>query len=126
MVKTKDKTYSVAVLSFAVTRARWNIEKSGERYYVEERVYNSLFYNVYNNSGTEPEHSKDYKRETRIARKRLYISDEKTEDEKILLVYPKPKALTFTYPRFDYINSGDNVFGYKVLFEDDFFEKIKK
>lgn len=126
IVKTKDKTYTVTVLAFPTIRGRWNIEKVKDRYYAEARVYNNMFYNVYNNSGTEPEFSKDYRRETRIARKRFYISAEKTEEEKLLLVYPKPKALTYTDFKLEHINSGDTVFGYKVLFEDDFFKAFER
>jgi len=126
LVKTKGKTYNVTVLAFPVVRGRWNIEKAENRYYAEVRVYNNMFYNVYNNSGTEPEFSKDYRRETRIARKRLYLSPEKTEEEKILFVYPKPKALTYTDFKLEHINSGNTVFGYKVLFETDFFAMFEK
>ena len=125
LVKTENKTYDVTVLAFPTIRGRWNLERVADRYYAEVRAYNNLFFNVYNNSGTEPDHSKDYKRETRIARKRLYISPEKGEGEKILLVYPKPKALTYTDHKFGYINSGDVVFGYKVLFDDDFFKMLE-
>lgn len=124
-VKARGKTYAVAVLAFPVTRGRWNIEKTNGRYFAEVRAYNNMFYNVYNNSGTEPEHSKDYRRERRVARKRLYLSDEKSEGEKILLVYPRPKALTYTENRLSYINSGDSVFGYKVMYDEDFFGSFK-
>ena len=124
-VKTKDKIYRVTVLAFAVTRGRWNIEKAEDRYYAEVRAYNNMFYRVHNNSGTEPEHSKDYRRETRITRKRLYLSEEKTEGEKILLVYPKPKALTYADYKFHYASSGDKIFGYTALYEDDFFEMLQ-
>lgn len=126
LVKTEGKTYDVTVLAFPVIRGRWNIEKAGDRYYAEVRVYNNLFFDVYNNSGTEPEHAKDYKRETRISRRRLQLSDEKGEGEKILLVYPKPKLLTYTDFKLGYINSGDIVFGYKVMYDSDFFALFKK
>ncbi|MBE6678417.1 MAG: hypothetical protein E7597_06460 [Ruminococcaceae bacterium] len=125
-VKTKEKSYEVAVLAFPVVRGRWNIEKAEDRYFAEVRAYNNMFFNVYYNSGTEPEHSKDYRRETRVARKRLYINPEKGEGEKILLIYPKPKALTYTDFKLGYINSGDSLFGYKVLYDEDFFALFKK
>ena len=125
LVKTKGKTYDVTVLAFPVVRGRWNIEKAEDRYYAEVRVYNNMFFLVYNNTGTEPQHAKDYRRETRITRKRLYLSAEKGECEKILLVYPQPKALTYADFKFHYVSSGDKVFGYTVLYDDDFFEMFK-
>lgn len=125
LVKTKDKTYEVTALSFPVVRGRWNIEKAEGRYYAEVRVYNKWFFNVYNNSGTEPEHSKEYRRETRITRKRFYINPDKGQAEKILLVYPKPKALTYTDYKYEYVYSGNEVFGYKVLYDEDFFDMFK-
>ena len=67
-------------------------------------------------------HRDFYSRESKFCRVILQIAPEPFSDgEKIFLVYPKPKMLTYTDTHLEEIVSGDNVFGHKVLFDDDFF-----
>lgn len=126
IVSDKRERYAVSVISFVSTRGRWNIEQAQDHPYIEVRRYNRIFYNLYENSGTEPEHSKDYRRETRLLRTRLYVSPEETSGEKrVLLIHPKPRLLTYTDTRFRYLGMGDSVFGYQILYAPDLFEALK-
>lgn len=125
IVSGKREIYAVSVISFVSTRGRWNLEKARNHYYVEARRYNRIFFNLYNNTGTEPEHSKDYRRETRFMRCRLYLSPEQESREKrVLLMYPRPKLLTYTDTRLEYIGAGDSVFGYQILYAENLFEAV--
>lgn len=126
IVSNKRERYAVSVISFVSTHGRWNIEQAQDGYYVEVRRYNRIFFNLYVNTGTEPEHSKDYRRETRFIRSRLYLSPEETSDGKrVLLIHPRPKLLTYTDTRFRYLGAGDSVFGYQILYAPDLFEALK-
>lgn len=116
------KTYEVSVLSFISTHSRWNIEKTRTRYLFEVRKYNKILYNVYNNSGTEPELSKKYRRETRLYRKELYVSPiSEAYDKQIWLVFPKPRLLTYTDTNWEYLTAGDTVGGHEIMYAKDFF-----
>lgn len=126
IVSNKRERYAVSVISFVSTRGRWNIEQAQDHPYIEVRRYNRIFYNLYQNSGTEPEHSKDYRRETRLIRSRLYVSPEEASgDNRVLLIHPRPRLLTYTDTRFRYLGSGDSVFGYQILYAPDLFEALK-
>ncbi len=125
-VTTPDKVYSVSIVSFISTHSRWNIEKNKSSHFIEVRKYNKFFYNNYVNSGTEPEHAKEYRRESRFARNKLYINNE-THDgyEYILLMYPMPKALTYSTTKLDVLASGAKYENYIVLNDKDFYYKVK-
>ena len=122
-VGMSGKNYEVSVLSFISTHSRWNIEKTRTRYLFEVRKYNKILYNVYNNSGTEPELSKEYRRETRLYRKELYVSPiSEAYDKQMWLVYPKPRLLTYTDTNWEYLIAGNIVGGHEIMYAKDFFE----
>lgn len=124
-VGMSGKNYEVSVLSFISTHSRWNIEKTRTRYLFEVRKYNKILYNVYNNSGTEPELSKEYRRETRLYRKELYVSPiSEAYDKQMWLVYPKPRLLTYTDTNWEYLIAGSVVGGHEIMYAKDFFEFI--
>lgn len=121
IVSTSAKKYFVSVLSFISTRGRWNIEKTRNNYFIEARRYNKIFYRAEYNSGTEPEHARDYRRETSFARVKLYFCE--TEDptaDKIFLVYPSPKEFTYSEFKLEYIKPGREICGYKIMYLEDF------
>ena len=124
-VGMSEKNYEVSILSFISTHSRWNIEKTRTRYLFEVRKYNKILYNVYNNSGTEPELSKEYRRETRLYRKELYVSPiSEAYEKQIWLVFPKPRLLTYTDTGWEYLIAGSVVGGHKIMYAKDFFEFI--
>ena len=124
-VGMSGKNYEVSVLSFISTHSRWNIEKTRTRYLFEVRKYNKILYNVYNNSGTEPELSKEYRRETRLYRKELYVSPiSEAYDKQMWLVYPKPRLLTYTDTGWECLIAGSVVGGHEIMYAKDFFEFI--
>lgn len=124
-VGMSGKSYEVSVLSFISTHSRWNIEKTRTRYLFEVRKYNKILYNVYNNSGTEPELSKEYRRETRLYRKELYVSPiSEAYEKQIWLVFPKPRLLTYTDTGWEYLIAGSVVGGHEIMYAKDFFEFI--
>lgn len=123
LIKGKTQTTEVSVLSFISTHGRWNIEKARTRYYFESRRYNKIFYNEYKNTGTEPEHSKQYRRESRIFRSVLEITP--SQGNKVILIYPKPKELTYTDHKLEYLGKGSKIENYSVMFLDDVLELIK-
>lgn len=124
-VGMSGKNYEVSILSFISTNSRWNIEKTRTRYLFEVRKYNKILYNVYNNSGTEPELSKEYRRETRLYRKELYVSPiSEAYDKQMWLVYPKPRLLTYTDTGWEYLIAGSVVGGHEIMYAKDFFEFI--
>ena len=124
-VGMSGKNYEVSVLSFISTHSRWNIEKTRTRYLFEVRKYNKILYNVDNNSGTEPELSKEYRRETRLYRKELYVSPiSEAYEKQIWLVFPKPRLLTYTDTGWEYLIAGSVVGGHEIMYAKDFFEFI--
>ena len=124
-VGMSGKNYEVSVLSFISTHSRWNIEKTRTRCLFEVRKYNKILYNVYNNSGTEPELSKEYRRETRLYRKELYVSPiSEAYEKQIWLVFPKPRLLTYTDTGWEYLIAGSVVGGHEIMYAKDFFEFI--
>lgn len=124
-VGMSGKNYEVSVLSFISTHSRWNIEKTRTRYLFEVRKYNKILYNVYNNSGTEPELSKEYRRETRLYRKELYVSPiSEAYEKQIWLVFPKPRLLTYTDTGWEYLIAGSVVGGHEIMYAKDFFEFV--
>ena len=131
-VGMSGKNYEVSVLSFISTHSRWNIEKTRTRYLFEVRKYNKILYNVYNNSGTEPELSKEYRRETRLYRKELYVSPiSEAYEKQIWLVFPKPRLLTYADTGWEYLIAGSVVGGHEIMYAKDFFglffkEKLSK
>ena len=127
IIETPKKRYAVSVISFLLENGRWNIEKAIHSYYVEARRRNDIFYRVEKNSGTEPEFARDYRRESRFQRSELHLSTEKSESEKrILLIYPCPLSLTYTDSEIHYINPGDRIEDYEVMYADELLDLLEK
>jgi len=127
VVCTKQEKIAVSIISFLSARGRWNIEKTrSDRFFIEARMNSKMFYNLYVNTGTEPDHSKDYRRERRFQRCKLHLlqPEEMEYDKYILLMFPRPKLLTYTETRLDYLNSGSTIRGYTIMYAQDFFEYI--
>ncbi len=127
LIETPKGRYAVSVISFILDTGRWNIEKTRNSYYVEARRRNDIFYRVENNSGTEPEFARDYRRESRIQRSELHLSTQKSDSEKrILLFYPHPLLLTYTDSQIHYLNPGDRIEDYEVMYADELIELLEK
>ena len=127
LIETPKKKYAVSVISFLLENGRWNIEKTRHSYYVEARRRNDIFYRVEKNSGTEPEFARDYRRESRFQRSELHLSTEKSESEKrILLIYPCPLSLTYTDSEIHYLNPGDRIEDYEIMYADELIALLEK
>lgn len=127
VIETPKKKYAVSVISFLLDTGRWNIEKTRNRYYVEARRRNDIFYRVENNSGTEPEFARDYRRESRFQRSELHLSTLKSDSEKrILLIYPCPLSLTYTDSNIHYLNPGDRIEDYEIMYADELIALLEK
>lgn len=126
VITTPNTSCEVSIISFISTHSRWNIEKTHSDYYIEVRKKNNVFYKAERTTGTEPEYARDYRRETRFIRSKLFISpfNEKF-DKQILLIYPRPQHLTYTENRHEHITSGSLVGGHEIMYEDAFFELIQ-
>ena len=125
VVTTPNGSFAISVISFISTHSRWNIEKTRSTFYVEARRKNVIFYRVDNNSHS-PEHAKLYRRESRFARCELCLQNkEENIDKQILLIYPKPKLLTYTDVRFDYLLTGSKIADHEIMHADDFFELFR-
>ena len=127
IIETPKKRYVVSVISFILENGRWNIEKTRNSYYVEARRRNDIFYRVEKNSGTEPEFARDYRRESRIQRSELHLSTQKSDSEKrILLIYPHPLLLTYTDSQIHYLNPGDRIEDYEIMYADELIALLEK
>ena len=127
VIQTPKAQYAVSVISFLSVHGRWNIEKTRHSYYVESRRRNDIFYRVEKNSGTEPEFAREYRRESRFQRSELHLSTEKSDSEKrILLIYPRPLTLTYTDTNLHYLNPGDRVEDYEVMYADELLDLLEK
>lgn len=127
IIETPKGRYAVSVISFILDTGRWNIEKTRNSYYVEARRRNDIFYRVENNSGTEPEFARDYRRESRIQRSELHLSTQKSDSEKrILLIYPCPLFLTYTDSEIHYLNPGDRIEDYEIMYADELIALLEK
>ena len=128
VIKTPKEQYAVSVISFISVHGRWNIEKTRHSYYVEARRRNNIFYRLENNSGTEPEFAREYRRESRFQRSELHLSTEKIDSEKkrILLIYPRPLVLTYTDTNLHYLNPGDRIEDYEIMYADELLALLEK
>lgn len=127
LIETPKKKYAVSVISFLLDTGRWNIEKTRHSYYVEARRRNDIFYRVEKNSGTEPEFARDYRRESRFQRSELHLSTQKSDSEKrILLIYPHPLSLTYTDSQIHYLNPGDRIEDYEIMYADELLDLLDK
>ena len=122
-VITPEQTYRVSLLSFISTHGRWNIEKTREHYYVEARHFNKWFYKVHNNTATA-ETEFDTRREMVIQRAELELPPKDESVKQILLVWPKPRALTYSHARCEHLTSGSRFEHFTVMHTEDFLELI--
>lgn len=122
-VTTPTEVYRVSVISSISTHGRWNVEKTKEHFYLDVRRKSKLFYKVEHHSGSVPAHALEFRRETRFYRRKLFLETKNTSNEKaVLLFFPRPKTLTFSETKMDYMYAGYKVCDYEVMFEPDFFE----
>ena len=124
IIDKRDVSYKVYILSFISTHSRWNIEKDRDGYHAEARRKNHIFYKTYKHSEAS-EYAVEVNRESRFQRIELPLIQENDPDiKKILLVYPKPKKLTYTYTKLEYLKSGSTVDGYEIVYIEDLLSLI--
>ncbi len=122
---TRSGVFEVSVISFISNHSRWNVEteynkeNNEEGFRIDVRRYNKLFYKAERHS-ERPDHAMDFRRESRISLTRLALPprDEniRPEDRRILLFYPKPRLLTRTTTRLDYLDPGDRLEDFEVMY----------
>ncbi len=123
IIEKDGKRYAIGILSFISSHSRWHIERGKNHDYVEARRWNNFFYKNEVNSGTEPEHAREWRRETRFQRCILAWEREKMSNtEYVLLVHPTPVALTYATTTLEYLRSGDELWGYRILYAKGFFD----
>lgn len=115
VITRQNKRYAVSVVSFISTHGRWNVEKTRTRYYIESRRSSKIFYNRYVNSSA-PDHVAEYKRELRLSRREFYVPcTDATFDERIFLLYPYPKRITYTDAQYHELYVGDKIEGHTIM-----------
>ena len=127
VLKKGDTTYEISVLSFISTHSRWNIEKTRNHYYVEVRKKNKAFYNLFNHSeNNSADIAREIQNESRFKKCMLHISEAKPDEqtERFLLIYPKPKNLTYTHTNIKLLDPGDRIEGYKIMYVDDLNQEL--
>lgn len=122
-VITPTDTYRVTLLSFISTHGRWNIEKTKEHYYAEARHFNKWFYKVHNHSGTA-ETEFDARRELVIQRAKLELPPKDDSAKQILLIWPKPKNLTYSHARCEHLVNGSKFEHFEIMHAEDFLELV--
>ena len=119
IVDKRDVSYKVWILSFISTHSRWNIEKDRDRYHAEARRKNHIFYKTYKHSEAS-EYAVEVNRESRFQRIELPLTQESDPNiRKILLIYPTPQKLTYTYTKLEYLKSGSTIEGYEIVYIED-------
>ena len=124
-VITPEQTYRISLLSFISTHGRWNIEKTKEHYYVEARHFNKWFYKVHKNSETA-EIEFDARRELVIQRAKLELPPRDDSVKQILLIWPKPKNLTYSYARCEHLVNGSRFEHFEIMHAEDFLASVDK
>ena len=125
IITRKGVNYEVSVVSSISTHSRWNFEKTRNHCYLEVRKYGKWFYNLYKNSADVPDHVKMYKRENKFSRHMLELSEVSDNCEKqILLLYPRPKMVTYTDTKLEYLKPGDKVLGHEIMYLEDFMDFV--
>ena len=124
IVDKRDVSYKVWILSFISTHSRWNIEKDRDRYHAEARRKNHIFYKTYKHSEAS-EYAVEVNRESRFQRIELPLTQESDPNiRKILLIYPTPQKLTYTYTKLEYLKSGSTIEGYEIVYIEDLLSLI--
>lgn len=126
VITTPNGCYEVSVLSHPSTHGRWMIKKTLEGYEYEVRTKNRLIFRPYHTTGTEPEHSKEYRRETRLHRSE-YIAPppDPSYDKQILLIYPEPDSAAYIANGYDELLDGSLVCGREVMYIHPFHRMIE-
>ncbi len=123
-IDKRDIIYEVRLLSFISTHGRWNIEKDRNGCYAEARRKSFIFYKNSKHSEA-PVYAHEFRRESRFQRVELpLIERNDAHIKQILLIYPKPKNLTYTHTRLEYLQSRDVVEGYEIMYLDDLLKLI--
>ena len=118
VLRAGEKKYGITLLTHRLGMGRWNIEKTRRHYYFEVRK-SSVFFNLRRSSENLPDHVEEFGKEKQVCRKQLDLSTSAEEyDQLFLLVYPKPKYLTYTETRYQYLFAGDKIADYEILFAD--------
>lgn len=120
---TPTDTYRITLLSFISTHGRWNIEKTKEHYYIEARHFNKWFYKVHKNTETA-EVEFDARRELVIQRAKLELPPKDDSAKQILLIWPKPKNLTYSHARCEHLVSGSKFEHFEIMHAEDFLELV--
>lgn len=124
-ITTPRGCYEISVLSHPSTHGRWLIEEISGEYHFEVRTKNRLIYRPHYTSGTEPYHSKEYRRETRLYRKEYFVAPpDPAFDKQILLIYPEPVTAAHTHNRYDELICGTKVYGKEVMFAQQFIDMV--
>ena len=124
-VITPEQTYRISLLAFISTHGRWNIEKTKEHYYVEARHFNKWFYKVHNNTETA-ETEFDARRELVIQRAELELPPRDDSVKQILLIWPKPKNLTYSHARCEHLVNGSKFEHFEIMHAEDFLASVDK
>ena len=127
VLKKGDTTYEINVLSSISTHSRWNIEKTRKHYYVEVRKKNKAFYNLFNHSeNNSADIAREFQNESRFKKCMLHISEvpPAEQTERILLIYPRPKNLTYTHTSLKQLDASDRIEGYKIMYVDDLNQEL--
>lgn len=122
---TPNLKYEVSVISFISNHSRWNIEKTREGYCIEVRRANKFFFNV-NKHSERPESVVDDHGDFKLIRSGLLLDpNDDLNTKKILLVYPRPKMLTYAHARLDVLYPGSVVAGYEIMYLEDLINELK-
>ena len=124
-VVTPEQTYRVSLLSFISTHGRWNIEKTREHYFAEARHFNKWFYKVNKNTATA-ETEFDTRREMVIQRAELELPPYDDSVKQILLIWPKPKNLTYSHARCEHLVTGSKLEHFEIMYAEDFWALMDK
>ena len=115
IIDINGKRHEITVNSFVSTHGRWNIEKTRTSFFVESRRASAVFFGKYVNSN-QPDHVVEYKGESRVSRKELFLIQTNEEfDKQILLLYPYPARITYTDAHYHELFPGDKVEGRVIM-----------
>lgn len=125
-VTTPKGIYEVSVLSHLSTHGRWIIEQTSDGYAFEVRTRRRIIFVPYHNTGTEPYHSKERRREAQLYREEFFVGPpDPSFDKQILLIYPEPVTAAYAHNRYDELFDGTNVCGREVMFVERFYQMIQ-
>lgn len=125
-VTTPKGIYEVSVLSHPSTHGRWIIEETMDGHVFEVRTRRRIIFVPYHNTGTEPYHSKEHRREARLYRDEFVTAPpDPSYTKQILLLYPEPMAAAYAHHRYDELFDGTRVCDREVMFVERFYQMIQ-